>query len=288
MKKFISMMILPLFLAACPGSNGLQEEQLTTEYKAPAPAAAPVATATPADLTPDYMMAAAPKYFVGTEYKIDGVSYLPAEDMNYNEAGMAGIIPAELNGNTTTNGEVFDNAKLFATHKTLPLPSIVKITNLDNGASTLARVNNRGPFVNHRTMDVSQAVAAKLGMTGPTNVQITIQPTESAEVKAATMGTIEPTTDTAITTTAPGATPAATGNYAVQVGAFYSRESADAVAGRIAHAGNVAVVEEGGMFKVRVVDLSAEAAKTAMDAVRSENSAPGLLENGRWINPDSI
>ncbi|MDR0449559.1 MAG: septal ring lytic transglycosylase RlpA family protein [Rickettsiales bacterium] len=285
LKKILCAMVVPLALAACQdGNNAMPEEKLTGEYGAPVRMSRAGDAATQVDAAPAYLFEKAPKYFIGTEYKIDGVQYLPIEDMNYNETGIAGIIPAELNGNTTTNGEIFDNDKLMATHKTLPLPTIVKITNLDNGASVLARVNNRGPFVNSRTMDVSQAVAARLGMTGPTHVQITVQREESEALRDLTLGSSGAAVNKidVVEDTAEG------GPYSVQVGAFYSRESADAVANRIAGVGNVKVVDEGGMHKVRVVGLSAGEAKKAMKAVRSENSNPGLLENGRWINPDSI
>ncbi|MCL2629448.1 MAG: septal ring lytic transglycosylase RlpA family protein [Alphaproteobacteria bacterium] len=290
-KKILYTAALPLFLAACAGNQGggLQEERLSGEYGAPVRMSRANDAATQVDAVPAYLLERAPRFFIGTEYRIDGVSYLPMEDMNYNETGIAGIIPVELNGTTTTNGEIFDNDKLFATHKTLPLPTIVRITNLDNGATVLARVNNRGPFVNSRTMDVSQAVAARLGMTGPTNVQITVQRQESELVRDLTLG-VDGVVDNGSPGDTEGAegTAAASGPYSVQVGAFFSRDSANAVANRIKHAGNVQVIEEGGMHKVRVVGLDAAGARRAMQAVRSENSAPGLLENGRWINPDSI
>ncbi|MDR0319737.1 MAG: septal ring lytic transglycosylase RlpA family protein [Rickettsiales bacterium] len=289
LKRILLIAALPLALAACvDGGEGLQEEQLTGEYGAPVRMSRAGEAATQIDAAPAYLFEKAPKFFIGTEYTIDGVTYTPAEDMSYNETGIAGIIPAELNGNTTTNGEIFDNDKLFATHKTLPLPTIVKITNLDNGASVLARVNNRGPFVNSRTMDVSQATAARLGMTGPTNVQITVQRRESEELRDLTLGANGSPVMKSHEDVDASSSAGEGGPYSVQVGAFYSKDSAQQVANRIRNVGNVQVVAEGGMHKVRVVGLSASEAKKAMKAVRGENSNPGLLENGRWVNPDSI
>ncbi|MDR2685799.1 MAG: septal ring lytic transglycosylase RlpA family protein [Rickettsiales bacterium] len=265
-KRFMLVLALPVALAACTDGNGRLGEERLGEY------------ASSYDTPAGYLLERAPNYHIGAEYKIEGTTYIPAENMNYNETGLAGIIPTEMNGKLTANGEVYSSDKLFATHKTLPLPTIVKITNLNNGASIIARVNNRGPFVNGRSMDVSSAVASKLGMTGPTNVQIVVQRSESEQVRDLTTG--GGSSDSAFA--------GETGPYSVQVGAFYSRESADAVAGRIKNIGNVKVIEEGGMYKVRVVDLSTGRAKDVLNGVRSENPAPGLLENGRWINADSI
>ena len=100
--------------------------------------------------------------------------------------------------------------------------------------------------------------------------------------------TVETTVIT--TTTAPGATaPAASGDYSVQVAAFYAQDSADALASRMSRYGNAVVVQEGDMYKVRIVNLDASQARSVIDALRAnEGMAPGLLQNGRWINADSI
>ena len=97
---------------------------------------------------------------------------------------------------------------------------------------------------------------------------------------------------TVITTTqAPGATvaPATTGDYSVQIAAFYAQDSADSLAARMRAYGNAVVVHEGDLYKVRIVNLDAANARRVIDALRSnEGMAPGLLQNGRWINADSI
>ena len=270
------------------GADGFGEETLVT---------------TDESLNNTYLLAPAPKYYVGSAYKVEDVQYIPVEDLTYNQTGIAGIIPAELNGTKTSNGEVFDMSQMVATSKTLPLPTIARVTNLDNGQSVVVRVNNRGPFVNTRIMDLSPAAAQKIGMNGQTKVQVQVMANESIAVKNATIGASTPAqpvqqpapvveTTVVTTTTAPGVTttaPATAGEYSVQVAAFYAQDSADSLASRMAKYGNAVVVQEGDMYKVRIVNLDASQARSVIDALRSnEGMAPGLLRNGRWINADSI
>ncbi len=301
MKKVLSLAVLTAVLAGCTdlsttdtstmngyGADGFGEETLVT---------------TDESLNNTYLLAPAPKYYVGSAYKVEDVQYIPVEDLTYNQTGIAGIIPAELNGTKTSNGEVFDMSQMVATSKTLPLPTIARVTNLDNGQSVVVRVNNRGPFVNTRIMDLSPAAAQKIGMNGQTKVQVQVMANESIAVKNATIGASTPAqpvqqpapvveTTVVRTTTAPGVTttaPATAGEYSVQVAAFYAQDSADSLASRMAKYGNAVVVQEGDMYKVRIVNLDASQARSVIDALRSnEGMAPGLLRNGRWINADSI
>ena len=301
MKIVLSLAVLTPVLAGCTdlsttdtstmngyGADGFGEETLVT---------------TDESLNNTYLLAPAPKYYVGSAYKVEDVQYIPVEDLTYNQTGIAGIIPAELNGTKTSNGEVFDMSQMVATSKTLPLPTIARVTNLDNGQSVVVRVNNRGPFVNTRIMDLSPAAAQKIGMNGQTKVQVQVMANESIAVKNATIGASTPAqpvqqpapvveTTVVTTTTAPGVTttaPATAGEYSVQVAAFYAQDSADSLASRMAKYGNAVVVQEGDMYKVRIVNLDASQARSVIDALRSnEGMAPGLLRNGRWINADSI
>ena len=305
MKKVISLAVLATVMVGCTdlsttdtstvngyNADGFGEETLITTDNAQS-------------LNNAYLLAPAPKYYVGSAYKVEDVQYIPVEDLTYNQTGMAGIIPAELNGTKTSNGEVFDMGQMVATSKTLPLPTIARVTNLDNGQSVVVRVNNRGPFVNTRIMDLSPAAARAIGMNGQTKVQVQVLADESIAVKNATVGATTPATaapvvtqpaqtveTTVITTTqAPGATvaPATKGDYSVQIAAFYAQDSADSLAARMRAYGNAVVVHEGDLYKVRIVNLDAANARRVIDALRSnEGMAPGLLQNGRWINADSI
>lgn len=296
-KKIVSLTVLAALLAGCQttgtqtggyGSDGFGEEVL-------------VAEGADQSLNNTYLTAAAPKYYIGSAYKVEDVQYIPVEDLTYNQTGIAGIIPTELNGTKTSNGEIFDINQMVATSKTLPLPTIARVTNLDNGQSVVVRVNNRGPFVNTRIMDLSPAAARRIGMNGQSKVQIQVIPDQSIAVKNATLGattyqqtqTIETTpTQTIETTTTTVVAPTQTtsaGEYSVQVAAFYAEDSASALAARMRTYGDAVVVREGDMFKVRIVDLNASQARGVIDALRSnEGMAPGLLKNGRWVNADSI
>ncbi len=287
MKKIISLAALAAVLTGCAlnnaqngagyGADGFGEEVLVTESQS---------------LNDAYLLAAAPKYYVGSAYKVENVQYIPVEDMTYNQTGIAGIVPAELNGTKTSNGEIFDVNQMLATSKTLPLPTIARVTNLDNGQSVVVRVNNRGPFVNTRIMDLSPAAATKIGMTGQSKVQIQVLAEESMAVKNATLGTtveVAPVVATETVTVAAPAPVVASGEYSVQVAAFYAEDSANNLAEKMRQYGDATVVNEGDMFKVRIVNLDAQQARSVIDALRSnEGMAPGLLQNGRWINADSI
>ena len=91
-------------------------------------------------------------YKVGNPYVIDGIKYIPKLVKNYNETGIASWYGPNFHLKKTANGEIFDQDKISAAHKTLPLPSIVKIT--DNKKRVIyIRVNDRGPFVNNRIID---------------------------------------------------------------------------------------------------------------------------------------
>ena len=180
---------------------------------------------------------------------------------------------------------------MVATSKTLPLPTIARVTNLDNGQSVVVRVNNRGPFVNTRLMDLSPAAAQKIGLNGQAKVQIQVMPEQSTAVKNATLGTTTATEQPVATTPAESTTVAApaTGPYSIQLAAFYAQDSADALANRMKTYGETAVVNEGDLFKVRIINMDAAKARSVIDALRTnEGMAPGLLKDGRWVNADSI
>ncbi len=124
-------------------------------------------------------------YRVEEPYEVKGVWYVPAEQTEYSEKGLASWYMPAGDSALTANGEVYDVNIPSARHKTLPLPSIVKITNLENNKSIIARVNDRGPMVNNRLIDVSQSAAKELEMpvSGTVLVQVDLMPEESAILK---------------------------------------------------------------------------------------------------------
>ncbi|NQV21182.1 MAG: septal ring lytic transglycosylase RlpA family protein [Rhodospirillales bacterium] len=102
-------------------------------------------------------------YKIGKPYKVLGKWYTPHEDPYYDQVGIASWYGPNFQGRPTANGETFDMNTFSAAHKTLPLPSRVKVTNLDNGRSIVVRVNDRGPFVHGRIIDLSRRAAQELG-----------------------------------------------------------------------------------------------------------------------------
>ena len=105
-------------------------------------------------------------YRVGKPYTVAGHEYVPQEDINYSEVGMASWYGDDFHGRYTANGEIFDMNSISAAHKTLPLPSYVRVTNLANHRSLVVRVNDRGPYVGDRVIDLSVKSAQLLGFHG--------------------------------------------------------------------------------------------------------------------------
>ena len=102
-------------------------------------------------------------YKIGQPYEISGVWYHPRHEPDYDETGIASWYGPGFHGRTTANGEIFDQEALTAAHTTLPMPVLVRVTNLENGRSLLLRVNDRGPFIDGRIIDVSRHAAEQLG-----------------------------------------------------------------------------------------------------------------------------
>ena len=102
------------------------------------------------------------EYKVGKPYQVGGIWYVPAEQPGYDQTGVASWYGEQFHMKATANGEVFDMAAVSAAHTTLPLPSMVEVTNLDNGKTLVVRVNDRGPFVGNRIIDLSREAARRL------------------------------------------------------------------------------------------------------------------------------
>src|SRR6202048_619419 len=105
-------------------------------------------------------------YRVGKPYTVAGRVYVPEEDVNYREDGLASWYGDDFHGRLTANGEVFDMGSLTAAHPTLPMPCYARVTNLSNGKSVIVRVNDRGPYHGNRLIDVSNKAAELLEFKG--------------------------------------------------------------------------------------------------------------------------
>ena len=102
-------------------------------------------------------------YKLGQPYEIDHVWYFPSYDSNYDRTGTASWYGHPFHGRPTANGERYDMNDVTAAHPTLPLPSRVRVTNLENGRQLVVRVNDRGPFIDGRLIDLSRRAAQLLG-----------------------------------------------------------------------------------------------------------------------------
>ncbi len=105
-------------------------------------------------------------YRVGKPYVVAGREYVPQEDVNYSAVGLASWYGDDFHGRYTANGEIFDMNSISAAHPTMPLPSYARVTNLANHRSIVVRVNDRGPYVGNRVIDLSVRTAKLLGFYG--------------------------------------------------------------------------------------------------------------------------
>src|SRR5512139_97213 len=116
------------------------------------------------------------KYGNKSPYQVLGKTYyvLPQPD-NYKEYGNASWYGTKFHGQRTSSGEPYDMYKLTAAHRSLPIPSYVRVTNLDNHKSAIVRVNDRGPFHSERLIDVSYAAAVKLGFSNRGTARVRVE-----------------------------------------------------------------------------------------------------------------
>ncbi len=177
---------------------------------------------------------------VGKPYTIDGRTYTPLLPASYKESGISSWYGSEFHDKSTANGEVFDKHQLTAAHKTLPLPSVVRVTNQRNGKSAILRVNDRGPFVDTRLIDLSEASAKALGFHGQGLAPVVVEllPRESYEValnagaRPQDIAVWKNTADPVALAAAPSSvSPQPTGEEIyLQAGAFENPEAAAALA----------------------------------------------------------
>ena len=186
-------------------------------------------------------------YKIGKPYKIRGQWYYPAEDYGYSEVGTASWYGEDFHAKYTANGEVYNMHTLTAAHRTLPLPSIVRVTNLENGRSLVLRVNDRGPFAKNRIIDISKRGAQLLGFQnkGTAKVRVEIMAEESKDLKQAILNKTETKLAQQLPEDNAGAVRSYTsqqslkGKYFVQAGSFSSREVADDLTARLTRFGNI-------------------------------------------------
>jgi rare lipoprotein A len=188
-------------------------------------------------------------------YDVYGKTYVPMTDAaDYRERGVASWYGKKFHGRRTSSGEPYDMYTMTAAHKTLPLPSYVRVRNLENNRTAIVRVNDRGPFLNNRLIDLSYAAATKLGIVGTGTGLVEIEtvtapdaaPVQVAQPKLETRGLgVIPTAEAAPLPPAPvaaapssapvvaGAPPAIAPKLFVQAGAFREWSNAEAMRMRL-------------------------------------------------------
>lgn len=112
---------------------------------------------------------------IGAPYQVNGTWYIPSHEPDYNEVGTASWYGRDFHGKSTANGELFDMNIVSAAHPTLPIPSLVEVTNLTNGRSMVVRINDRGPFVADRLIDLSARGAELLGYREQGSTQVRVR-----------------------------------------------------------------------------------------------------------------
>ncbi len=189
-RSILKVFALTLLLTSCSDQRpGFQKSQEGTPYEVGQGAPGTAGSVGPTG--PDWMgVRGQGIYKLGKPYKVNGIWYFPKEDYKYDEIGIASWYGPDFHQKKTANGEIFDMNLVSAAHKTLPLPSVVRVTNLSNGRSLIVRVNDRGPFVNDRLIDLSRKAAQLLGFVdkGTTKVRVELLPEESMTVASLSQG----------------------------------------------------------------------------------------------------
>ena len=195
---------------------------------------------------------------VGKPYRVGDNWDYPEENPHYDEVGMASWYGSKFHGRKTANGERFDMNALSGAHRTLAMPSFVRVTNLSNGRSLVLRVNDRGPFAPGRIIDVSRRAAQLLGFERMGLARVRVQavqadgtPFERPERRQiASASGSEAAAGVTVAGTAP------TGFLLIQVGAFSSRDAVQRVTERLSGVGPLLVqtvrVSGNNLYRVRI------------------------------------
>lgn len=231
----------------------------------------PARTAVDVLKVPDAVPRDEPPSAKGNEpYTVFGVRYVPMTDARgYRERGVASWYGRKFHAKRTSSGESYDMYAMSAAHRTLPLPTYVRVRNLQNGRSVVVRVNDRGPFLQNRLIDLSYSAAARLGMlgTGTALVEVESVATAPAPITVAAKTSLIPAAEAASADTADTSAPRLT----VQVGAFQRYENAVLMRERL---------ERAGFASVSIQSTAAEPARGATPLYRVRIGPVPTVERG--------
>jgi len=199
-------------------------------------------------------------------YIINNKKYFPIPNAKgYREIGMASWYGRDFHGRRTSNGEIYNMYKKTAAHKTLPMGTMLLVKNLENGRKTIVRVNDRGPFVRGRIIDLSYKTAKQLGVVANGTAKVQITALAEGTIKKRGGAPVLTYTDLSI------------GEFYVQIGAFQQKINAIKLQKRFTEAGHTTVIQKYFGPKAILYRVQVYAGKTLKNARRAEKS---LHEHG--------
>lgn len=240
------------------------------------------------DAVPDAQPRLEPLHrFANRPYNVFGQDYVPATRLlPYRERGHASWYGRRFHGVSTSSGEPYDMYAMTAAHPTLPIPSYARVTNLANGRTVVVRVNDRGPFLRGRIMDLSYTAAYRLGYVDGGSAEVEVEqilpdelsatqppaaptPAPGLRLPASLAASAAPAADVAAGT---GSAPAVSGIY-LQIGAFSSRDNAEGFRASVQRhvapfAERIELFADGGRFRLHAGPYASESdARTAADQI---------------------
>jgi rare lipoprotein A len=217
-------------------------------------------------------------YRIGKPYTVAGRVYVPEEDTEYREEGLASWYGDDFHGRLTANGEVFDMASLTAAHPTLPMPCYARVTNLSNGKSLIVRVNDRGPYHGNRLIDVSNKAAELLEFKGNGVAKVRVEYVGRAPLEGSDDRQLIATLRTGVPAPSPSLVRVASARSFVPEMASNARPIRGEVPmpeGRPYSLGNTSA------------DMASMSATSEMSASSRSRSAGRVLENPRAVSYDN-
>lgn len=221
------------------------------------------------DAIPDAVPKAEPLHkYANRQYSALGKTYVPMQETGkYKERGIASWYGKKFHGQNTSIGEVYDMYAMTAAHPTLPIPSYARVTNVATGKSVVVRVNDRGPFLHERIMDLSYVAAYKLGYINNGSAEVEVE-SIAVDPNAPVVAAVEPVPVNvepaivapvvAVAPTIPVETAgAATGKVYLQLGAFKAKQGAQSFLAKMSAATgdsgrSLALYEKGGLTRVHL------------------------------------
>lgn len=272
--KGVILCISMLYLTACQSTKLSQREYLghNHSYKHANDSAPDLDTrklATVQDAVPRYEPKS--RYGNPSSYSVKNRTYQVLDsNKDFSQHGLASWYGKKFHGFKTSNGEVYDMYEMTAAHKTLPIPSYVEVKNLENGRSTIVRVNDRGPFHgNERIIDLSYAAAHKLGVIANGTAKVRITAIDNATLKLASKQVPYEKSNPKVVQQA----------TFLQLGAFGNIENARGLAKKASEIteSNVRIIESGSIHKVQLGPITEEIDINSIQSKLQNNGiTPGI------------